>query len=386
MGDNVVSLPTTGRHRVPTVVVPKRPWRELNHADIGGHRPDRSALVVRYGGFGDMIMASTILPQLKADGWHVTVNTNPRGADVIGTDPHVDEILLQDTGQVPNHELLEFWAWLRGAFGRYIQLSESVEGNLLVSGPKPTRNDDGTVSWQPPDEAFDWPHEKRHALLNRNYIEETHRIAGVPFEGQRTGFYPTVAERSWARDLIAKWKRRKKLNRLVMVVWSGSSTHKSYPWMDNVIARTMTDAPDTGFVTSGDDICRMLDDNWVNEARVIRRTGRDTIRQTLVLAQHCDVVVGPETGVLNAVSMNPSVKKVVMLSHSSVENLCKHWINTQALYSAVECYPCHQLHYTMESCSRCPVTHGARCQSEIPFEIVVEAILGTAETRRVVGH
>ena len=57
----------------------------------------------------------------------------------------------------------------------------------------------------------------------------------------------------------------------------------------------------------------------------------------------CDVVIGPETGVLNAASYIGLPHKIVMLSHSSKENLSKHWNNTTTLepeyYPEDFCYP-----------------------------------------------
>lgn len=373
-----------GRATVKTVTVPDKPWRELTYEDIGGQRPAKSVVVVRYGAWGDMIMMSSILPELKAQGWHVTVNVTEKGQSLMRTDPHVDELLVQGRRQVPNDELKAYWDWLKGAFDRYIQLSGSIEGSLLPRGPKLTYNDQGEQVRMDPDPAFEWPAEKRHTLLNRNYIEETHRLAGVPFTVQRTRFYPTVSEQQAARKEVERWKRKKGLNRLIMVVWSGSSVHKAYPWMDNVIATLLNEDPGIGIVTAGDDVCKMLDDAWANERRVIKRAG-EPIRKTLTMAQLCDMVVGPETGVLNAVAMEPHVRKVVFLSHSSVENVCKHWLNTKALSGNVPCYPCHQLHYGMETCFQCPVTHGAMCQSVIPHESVVEAILGHAPSRAKEG-
>jgi hypothetical protein len=47
------------------------------------------------------------------------------------------------------------------------------------------------------------------------------------------------------------------------------------------------------------------------------------------------------------------VPKITFLSHSSHENLCKNWTNDYCLapnQAIAACYPCHQLHYTLESC------------------------------------
>jgi hypothetical protein len=68
------------------------------------------------------------------------------------------------------------------------------------------------------------------------------------------------------------------------------------------------------------------------------------MRQTLAFVQQADLVIGPETGVLNAVSME-NMAKILFLSHSTVKNLCRDWVNTIAFApETVSCYPCHQLH------------------------------------------
>jgi len=87
--------------------------------------------------------------------------------------------------------------------------------------------------------------------------------------------------------------------------------------------------------------------------------------------------MGPETGILNSVAMMPT-PKLVWLSHSSVENLTKHWVNTVALQpSECPCYPCHQLHYNFEFCTRDDREAGgplALCQVNIDADIAWEAL------------
>jgi hypothetical protein len=105
-----------------------------------------------------------------------------------------------------------------------------------------------------------------------------------------------------------------------------------------------------------------------------------SIRETLTLAQNVDCVVGPETGVLNAVAFEP-MGKVIMLSHSSQENLTKHWVNTSTLTpQGVDCYPCHRLHYGSEFCNEDKATGAAICQKSINTEKVLQAI------RRITTH
>ena len=66
----------------------------------------------------------------------------------------------------------------------------------------------------------------------------------------------------------------------------------------------------------------------------------------MVMTKYADLVVGPETGILNAAGCFPT-PKITLLSHSRHENLCKYWENDYCLApEGAFCHPCHVLHYT----------------------------------------
>lgn len=307
-------------------------------------RPAKSACVVRYGGFGDQLQAANILPELKRQGYHVTFMTTPKGREILEHDPHVDAWLLQDNDQVPNGELGNFWHEWVPRFDRFINLSESVERSLLAMP--------GTTS-------HGWPHSMRHKYLDHNYGEFVADIAEVPYKSEGR-FYPTDAEVAWAREFIAGLKAG------FVVLWAlaGSSVHKFTPHQDTIIARLMLAAPDIHVVFTGDEACQILEIGWEKEPRVHSYSHKLTIRQTLTLAQLADCVVGPETGVLNAVAFD-AVPKVVFLSHSSEHNLTKYWKNVEALTpvrGSTPCYPCHRLHYSSQFCALDKDVGAALCQ------------------------
>lgn len=328
----------------------KRKDKEIRFKD---KQPSRTAFVIRYGGFGDMIQASSILPGLKKMGYHVIFNTTEKGKDILKNDPNIDEFYLQDTDQVPNNELGLYWGALRKRFTKFINLSESVEGTLLSL---PGRVD-----------SF-WGDEARRLKNNVNYIEMTHAIAEVPMPCH-SRFYATDEERKWAREQGKKIKGPKILYSL-----SGSSVHKSWPHMDMLLARILTIYPDATIVLTGDHLCKILEQGWENEERIWKRAGEWTIRETLTFACYeADLVIGPETGVLNAAGME-EVAKIVCLSHSSHENLCKHWVNTISLKPmGTKCYPCHRMHYNFDNCIR-HESGTAYCQWDISIEQMWEAV------------
>ncbi len=338
---------------------------------VGVHnqRPEgKTACVVRYGGFGDMLQAANILPELKRQGYHVTVMTTPKGQEILKADPHVDAFFIQDDNQVPNEQLPEFWAAQAKHFDKFVQLSESVEGTLLAMP--------GRANHQ-------WPHAVRDREMNKNYLEWTAELAELPYLSEAK-FYPTDREKQLCSQYLGQVKRKgmEQLPALwatppaFTVLWAlaGSSFHKTYPHQDIVIGQILAGWPDARIILTGDVACKVLEQGWEDHPRVQCASGELGIRETLTLAQMADCVIGPETGVLNAVAFEP-MAKVVFLSHSSKRNLSMHWVNTWSLTPAnTSCYPCHRLHLSSEHCRIDEDTFTAACQVDIKPGFVMQAV------------
>jgi predicted SAM-dependent methyltransferase/ADP-heptose:LPS heptosyltransferase len=323
------------------------------------HRQEvKRACVCRFGGFGDHMMAANILPGLKREGFHVTYMTTPKGFDMLQWDPHIDEWLIQDKDQVPNGELGLYWeAWAK-KFDRFVNLSESVEGTLLAL---PGRANHA------------WPTPVRQAHLGTvNYLGFHAELAQVELT-QEARFYPTDQEEERAMARVHAMGGPDAFP--ILWVLAGSSVHKVYPHMDAVIAKVMLECPEAHVIMVGEETCKLLEQGWELEPRVHRLSGELSIRDTIALAQECEVVVGPETGVLNAVAFE-SMAKVCMLSHSSKENLTRDWVNTATIepLHAPPCYPCHRLHYGNEFCPTEPNSGTAACAFSTEPADVWEAI------------
>lgn len=366
---------------------------QLFERNPGGRK---RAIVHRFGAIGDHVIASSILPQLKAQGYHVTYNTIPLGEELLRHDPNIDEFLVQDKDQVPNEALGRFFPGFKERYDKIVNLCESMEGSLLQ---------------MPGRIGHSLPPSVRHKLFNQNYHERLHDIAEVPHVF-RNRFYPTdreVADARRVREKIAPAPKN-----LVMLSLSGSAIHKTYPHSHAVVSWLLVHT-DATVVTVGDkreqlleevigqmlladrtvlggkalppeetgamkmsQLIKLVDERY-GAGRWLPRAGAWAIRESMVMAQHCDVVAGPETGILNCVGSEPDVAKVIWLSHSSEENLCKHWVNYTALRAPDGTCPnavvaCHQMHYGSAFCPQ----HdggGALCAYAIKPQDVFESIV-----------
>jgi ADP-heptose:LPS heptosyltransferase len=344
----------------------------------GGHQftcdapPDtrKKAGVVRYGAYGDLLQASSVYAGLRDQGYHVTGFMTPPACQVLDNDPHIDRRILQDKDQVPNHMLGDYWDYWKKKFDKWVNLSESVEGTFLAIPGRAVH------SWTPT---------ARHRVMNHNYLEVQHQIAEMPHKPQ-VKFYPSLDEKKWARSQL---DRMGEFN----ILWSlaGSSPHKTWPHLDRVLAALMVDFPGVHVVLVGGEDCRLLQQGWENEPRVHQKCGDWEIRQSLTFATMADLVIGPETGIMNAICCEP-MPKVIFLSHSTHENLTRDWINTYVLYSKDTTCPgrgkneapaCHQLHYNWTFCQRGPTKAAAQCQEDITFDEVYELVWNIVRTASV---
>lgn len=251
-------------------------------------------------------------------------------------------------------------------FDLCINLSESIEGALLTLPGRLTH---------------DYPLGVRQRLYGSvNYLERTHDIAGVPYDFAPK-FYATKAEIEWAMK-----ERGKSLGApVVLMCLHGSSVHKVYPWTHHV-TRWLIEQHGAHVWLSGDKdqgvqlqsgMMEVLERDGVDMSKIHGICGKWNIRQALAFAQVVDCAVGPETGVMNAIA-GEMVPKVIFLSHSSHENLTKHWKRAAVIMpdkKVCPCYPCHQLHYSWEHCVQNEQTQCSQCASAIAPELVFELIL-----------
>jgi ADP-heptose:LPS heptosyltransferase len=328
----------------------------------------KTALVARLGVIGDQLVASSILPGLKAQGYHVTFMAARPYSEIHRNNPHIDVLREVDEGALGRgQEFIEFWKRIGPAYDRVIHLSESIERTLVYF-------EDQCQFW--------WDETARRALSNASYLERTHDLAGVPHDFQ-PGFFPTEAEAAWAAEQVEGWGAQP----LIGVVIAGSNLDKVYPKMGFVVAKLLSLFPRGRVLlfAGKSDRDRMLVETVLKvvhdavpdgTARLKHAMGW-SLRQALTMVQRLQLLIGPDTGLMWAAAMRPEIRKVVLLSHASPTNITKHWLNTATLHAdpqEVPCWPCHRLHKRPETCRVQPDTGAAACIASISPETLMRVL------------
>lgn len=333
------------------------------------------AAIGRFGGIGDNLICSSVLPGLKKKYGNLEVLTQlPQGV-VYENNPYVDKLTIRPLDTLPS-DGVEWHKWFDDRAKEYdffVNLSTTCEGRLAFLRHQTE---------------FYWPESARRMLANKNYLEFVHDVCGLPYEFA-PAFYSTDDEKNKAVEINNRINPEKK----AVVGWclAGTRLDKLYPYSAMVITRLIRelDCCVVMFGQPGQDydmaeaILKYVErENSTHEGLhlALSPVGGDApdpplwpIRKGLSQILTCDLVIGPDTGPMWAVAMS-DMPKIALLSHASPVNITKHWKNAVALHAdpqRVSCWPCHRLHDTPDTCRPNADKNGAACMSDIPVERII---------------
>ena len=335
---------------------------------------NRWACVARFGGVGDNLVAASVLAPLKRMGYMTEVLTSEPNHVVYHHNPHIDKLSVKNVARdIANNDLAAWQKWFEGRANEYdvfVHASHSMEGRHAAFKTM-------TSFW--------WPVEQRRKVLAGSYLETIHDIAGVPYDFGPL-YYTTEEEREFAR-----YTTKIMGERYICWVLSGTRIDKVYPYAPNAIARIIKEIGAPVLLLGGPSEKEASMAQFIVEVVSTQNGNRDGVhvaipsgggekcwplRTSLALAHGASVVVTPDTGPAWAVAMEP-MPKIMMVSHASVENITKHWVNTVTLHAdqnRIPCWPCHRLHDDPSTCVENKEGNGAACISDISTETVVQAV------------
>lgn len=342
--------------------LPKPPV--LTHVDKRGW-----AGFARMGGIGDNLIAASVCRPLKELGYKVEVITQqPMGSVIFDNNPYIDKLSVYEEKDFPKDP--QTWHAMFSTrakeYDRFVNLSHTGEA---------------THAFFPNMTQFWWPEKFRRKIAAGSYLETTHDLLDVPYTFGRL-FWPTDEELEWAAELL------RKINKRPVIGWclNGSRIDKVYPQAPMAVARLIKEldaavvmigrgpgSPD--FTLAEQALSMVRAQNGSHDGLHHIGTADLKVRNALAFAQSCDLMIGPDTGPMWAVAMEP-LPKLMLHSHASVENITKHWVNTVSLHADpqhVSCWPCHRLHNDISTCRANEFDNGAACISSITPDGIVAA-------------
>ncbi len=295
-------------------------------------------LIVRLGAFGDCLIVTPLIRHLKEiQKFEVYVLTSEgQGKQIFEGNTLIDKIIYHVKDSIPNDKLSEYFESVKDAYecDKVIDLCESIECRLAL---------------HPIDPRYKFTKPELMEICNKNYYEETFKIAneqgcniGIPNRRNPDMFFSEEEYDFINREMkhsIGKFK----------ILWglSGSSRQKTYPTdhmikFFDLLCRRYSDIE---VFTVGDEICQLLEIPFEEDKRFHRRAGVWNMRQSILASRFVDVVISPDTGLLHGSGCFPT-PKIGLLTHTTIENITKHFDNDYSLEAKdVSCAPCFHMVY-----------------------------------------
>src|SRR5260221_3339006 len=145
--------------------------------------------LARMGSIGDNLIASSVLPLFKRQGYMVEVIAQAPGHVVFDNNPHIDKLTIVRREDMPgnNAEWQQYFVKRSHEYEKFYHLSHSIESHVAF-------HPDSTWFW--------WPDTYRRKMANKSYLALTHDICGLPHEFA-PGFFPTDDEAAKASETMA---------------------------------------------------------------------------------------------------------------------------------------------------------------------------------------
>lgn len=311
----------------------------------------KKCLIHRLGAFGDSIIITPVLRELKKQGYYIILNTSERGKHILKNNPNIDEYILEKTDSVPNDKLDEHWKKMRKRIkpDKVINFSESLEVDIVMHPASPRYN-------------LSKKEREKYTLIN--YYEHTfkHAKIEIPETVYAKDFFKpemffTEEEEKKAQEILKKDKFN--------IIWglSGSGKNKCYPWFDYICNNILSKNKNVHIYFVGDEQCQILEYGWEKNPNVTCLSGKIKMRESIALTKYADLVVCPDTGLIHGAGCFDT-PKICLLGHTTIENITKHFVNDYSIEAdpeLAECAPCARLIYEQSQCPLEPLSNAVWC-------------------------
>lgn len=286
------------------------------------------ALVIRPGhAIGDAVFVTPIPRLLVERGYEVHVACMPHNREVFMHNPYITKL-------IPLPDASGFAKWVeefreeRTTYDEVFRCSGHVEVDLLY------RTDS---RWGEIPDAI----ERRRRSEGVNYQDRILERLGFEERGLLPEFYFSKEESDMMERVLED--KTKKKEQLVLWQWDGSSGSKTLnfaPMYLREMLKRRQHARHYVF-TPNPNIQGLIPESPM----VHNAWGKSGIRNTIQLIAMADLVIGPESFMVNAAAAY-DVPKVIFFSHSAPDNLARYYENAFAAVPVpeIDCHPCYLIH------------------------------------------
>lgn len=286
----------------------------------------QKALVFRGGSaIGDMLIATPVIRLLAEQGYEVHVACRGGQKEVLVNNPHVHTIHPAP----PADTMADLEIWLHNTFNKFeptdvlIDLCYSIEKEFLHK----TNEMWGPI---PPIE------ERRAKAAGKNYYDQNLIKANLEPRPVLPELYASEKEQE-NLDLIALNKQEEGWQ---MVMWNtmGSAPNKMLVKIGKWIAGVHDALPFSKHFLVGHMAVEIP--SLPRSDRIIQTEGFWSLRDALMMPSIADLVVGPESAIINAAGCWPT-PKIIIYSHSAPDNLGRYYLNHYPITPNCDCHPCY---------------------------------------------
>ena len=285
-------------------------------------------LVIRHAALGDGLQASCILPYLHRDGYEIDFLANERCRNVLENNPYISKFINHEDhwDEDDDESLGDYWDRMGEGYDKVVNCTGIVENEMLFVYPS--------------DEYFLTMRQRRKLVEGKNYYDQHLKRAG--YEPDKDN--PPKMEIYFSKEEKRRgkwWKKRHKNEFKIMWSLTGSSNHKVYRYFEPLAREFLDTHGDAYIYTNGDYASKLL---TFQHPRVKNLMFMEdfSFRDAMLLTKQCDLVIGPETGLLMAAGAW-KIPKILLLSHSGPEQVTKYWDNVYPLLAPCWCSPCYIL-------------------------------------------
>jgi len=331
------------------------------------------ALVIRYGAYGDLLVALPFIEEMKRRFDYTQLETGDRGYELLGCHPALTTISVfnpavlgkdkaTDAANVRVSGLVDGGSW-----DYTINLWQTLEVACIAE------------EWQ---EEFFWPRERRQAHFgNKVFVEQPFIKAGIPIPKEfRSGtIYFDTQTILW----MQRWKQIHANSFNVVIVVSGSTCQKVPMGLKDVARRITDEYPDAKIFLVGD-----KPSGWMptpidpkdlqfdfGKKNVCKMVGKTPYMQAMAMVKMADYVIGPVSSLLHGAGIF-GTPKTMICTDCSVVQACKYHHNDFSVQAQAPCCPCHRAIYNTKYCltEKTPFGELPMCNVHYDSERIMEGV------------